>query len=170
MMPDLDFDGHNTLYATHGMHSYAAKCPPQLARYAIETYSHPGDVVLDPMVGSGTTLVETHLSGRHGIGIDIDPLSCLIARVKSTVISDHEIEDAQKIIVDQFKSKKIDLYLEYPIPRTDRFNQLIDFPNREYWFTPQVQSNLVTLSYILSNIEIREEVRNFFGSHFHPLY
>ncbi len=50
-MPDLDFDGHNTLYASHGLNSYAATFPPQLARYGVRYYSHVGDTVLDPIVG-----------------------------------------------------------------------------------------------------------------------
>ncbi|MGH9752352.1 MAG: DNA methyltransferase [Blastocatellia bacterium] len=75
-MPDLNFDSHNTLYATHGLHAYAAKCPPPLVNYAIHYYSSPGETVLDPMAGSGTTLVEARLMGRHARGYDIDPLAC----------------------------------------------------------------------------------------------
>jgi modification methylase len=45
---------------------------PTIARHAIAAYSHPGDLVLDPMCGIGTTLVEaTHL-GRQAIGIELE--------------------------------------------------------------------------------------------------
>src|SRR6266536_6227350 len=91
-MPDLNFDSHNTLYATHGLHAYAAKCPPQLARYGLRYYSRSGDTVLDPMAGSGTTLVEARLMGRHSRGYDIDPLACLIARVKARGVRDAEVQ------------------------------------------------------------------------------
>jgi DNA modification methylase len=47
-----------TSYATHGYHRYPAKFIPQLAARLIEDYSHPGDTVLDPFMGSGTALVE----------------------------------------------------------------------------------------------------------------
>jgi hypothetical protein len=48
---DLSASGH--LYATHGLHAFAARCPPPLARWAIETFTDRGDIVLDPMCGSG---------------------------------------------------------------------------------------------------------------------
>jgi hypothetical protein len=38
-MPELDFAALNTLYATHGLHAYAAKCPPPLVRYGLHYYS-----------------------------------------------------------------------------------------------------------------------------------
>src|SRR5688572_26944015 len=93
-MPDLNFEGHNTLYATHGLHAYAAKCPPQLVRYALKYYSKRGDQILDPMAGSGTTLVESRLLGRDCIGVDIDPVARLIAKVKCTPVSDERIGKA----------------------------------------------------------------------------
>ena len=82
-MAELDFTSHNTLYATHGLHAYTAKCPPQLVKYGLHYYSKPGERILDPMAGSGTTLVEARLMGRHPLGYDIDPLARLIAQVKS---------------------------------------------------------------------------------------
>src|SRR5689334_4481536 len=99
MEQDLNFSGHNTQYATHGLHSYAAKCPPQLAEYGIEKYSKPNDVILDPMAGSGTTLVEAIIHQRHSIGFDIDPLACLIARVKSTFVEDCKINDVFEHVI-----------------------------------------------------------------------
>jgi hypothetical protein len=44
---------------------------PQMARALIEMYTEPGDLVLDPMVGSGTTCIEARLLGRNCIGVDI---------------------------------------------------------------------------------------------------
>jgi len=52
---------------------YRGNYAPQIARNIILQYSEKGDIVLDPMVGSGTTLIECKLLHRNGIGIDINP-------------------------------------------------------------------------------------------------
>jgi tRNA G10 N-methylase Trm11 len=45
---------------------------PAIARAAIEAYSRPGDTVLDPMCGIGTTLVEAVHLGRDAVGVDYE--------------------------------------------------------------------------------------------------
>ena len=57
---DLDFHGKSSVYASHNFHAFPAKFPPQLPRKFIEGLTEPGDVVLDPMVGSGTIIEVLH--------------------------------------------------------------------------------------------------------------
>lgn len=57
-------------WATH-RGDYRGNWPPQLARALILAYTEPGDTVLDPMSGSGTTCVEAVLLGRNCIAVDI---------------------------------------------------------------------------------------------------
>ncbi|WP_239126806.1 TRM11 family SAM-dependent methyltransferase [Asanoa siamensis] len=52
---------------------HPGKMLPTISRYAIHTYTSPGDIVLDPMAGIGTTVVEAMHLGRHGIGIEYEP-------------------------------------------------------------------------------------------------
>ncbi len=59
-------------WATHNPR-YRGNFAPQVPRNIILRYSKEGDLVLDPMVGSGTTLIECKLLHRNGIGIDINP-------------------------------------------------------------------------------------------------
>ncbi|MFZ3555810.1 TRM11 family SAM-dependent methyltransferase [Streptomyces sp. BH055] len=56
-----------------GSSAHPAKMLPALAAHAIAAYSKPGDLVLDPMCGIGTTLVEAVHLDRHALGIEYEP-------------------------------------------------------------------------------------------------
>jgi hypothetical protein len=77
---------------THDFYKYPARFSPVFARVAIEIFTAPGDLVLDPHVGGGTTLVEARAAGREGFGIDISSLAQFVAQVKCTVFSELELE------------------------------------------------------------------------------
>ncbi len=75
-----------TRYITHGYYTYPAKFIPQLAARLISELTRAGDTVADPFMGSGTTIVEALVQGRRAIGVDINPVAHLVAKVKSTPI------------------------------------------------------------------------------------
>jgi DNA methylase len=77
---------------THGFYKYPARFSPAFARAAIETFTQPGDLCMDPHVGGGTTLVEALALGRHAIGVDISTLAEFVVKVKTTVFSDAELD------------------------------------------------------------------------------
>ncbi|MEZ5830425.1 MAG: DNA methyltransferase [Dongiaceae bacterium] len=64
----------------HPLHeiSYRACFKPQLPRFFIEAFTHPGACIYDPFVGRGTTVIEAALNGRRAIGNDVNPLSRLL--------------------------------------------------------------------------------------------
>lgn len=66
----------------HNLHevSYRACFKPQLPRFFIERLTQPGDLVYDPFMGRGTTLIEAALLGRVPCGNDINPLSLLLVK------------------------------------------------------------------------------------------
>ena len=63
------------------IHAYAASFGEDFAHAVIHEYTDKGSVVLDPFVGAGTTVLESVLSNRDAIGIDVDPIACRISRV-----------------------------------------------------------------------------------------
>ena len=87
---DWDFTEAKTNYLTHGLHPYPAKFIPQIPNALIQELSSVGDVVGDIFCGSGTTLVEALLLKRHAVGIDANPLACLISRAKTTCVTDDD--------------------------------------------------------------------------------
>jgi len=59
---------------------HPAKFPETLAQQFIEFFTHAGEIVLDPMVGTGSTLVACLRSGRHSLGIELNPGYAALAR------------------------------------------------------------------------------------------
>lgn len=81
---DWDFQNAKTSYLTHGLHPYPAKFIPQIPNALIQEFSSVGDTIGDIFCGSGTTLVEGLLLKRNVVGVDANPLACLIAAAKTT--------------------------------------------------------------------------------------
>lgn len=78
--------------------SHPGKMLPNLAAHAISSYTAPGDVVFDPMCGSGTTLVEAMHLGRHGIGIDIEPRFTSLAMANTALAASHGAPGTAKVL------------------------------------------------------------------------
>ena len=92
----LSFDNLREVHTTkhvHRLHPYKGKYIPQLVEYFLgthtddfkkEVYFKSGDIVLDPFMGSGTTLIQSLEMGIHSIGIDVSEFNCMIASCKAT--------------------------------------------------------------------------------------
>ncbi len=106
-------------WATHSG-EYRGNWAPQIPRNLILRYSKPGDWVLDQMVGSGTTLVECVLTGRNGVGVDINPKAIELTKKnlnfkeakKNNVSIKTRLGDARDLTF--IKDKGIDLIVTHP--------------------------------------------------------
>lgn len=142
---DLDFHNETAVRSSHNFHSFPAKFPPQLPARFIESLTFPGDVVLDPMMGSGTTILEAFLAGRRAIGIDIDPLALLMSTVKVTpmdhkqlaILGDQLLSEAE--LATRLDRKRIEKTLESRWDSSTR--QFVD-----YWFAKETQIELQALA------------------------
>ncbi len=76
---------------THTFYKYPARFSPKFIRAVIELFSKPGDLILDPFMGGGTTLVEALALGRQAIGTDINSLAVFVAEVKTTLLDEQEL-------------------------------------------------------------------------------
>jgi len=94
--------------------SYRACFKPQLPRFFVERLTVPDDVVYDPFMGRGTTVVEAALLGRSVIGNDINPLSIILTRPRLDMPELHEIEERlERIPFDPKAPTEIDLSMFY---------------------------------------------------------
>lgn len=81
---------------THKFYGYPARFSPLFARAAITMFSKPDDLVLDPFMGGGTTLVEALALRRRALGTDLNPLAAFVAEVKTTPLSEGDLQEISK--------------------------------------------------------------------------
>lgn len=136
----LDFRGANTKELSHAYHSYPAMMIPQLARELIEiTIKQDESItnVIDPFMGSGTTLVEGLIKNLDVYGNDINPLSEMVSRAKTTVHDpiylEKELHLLKQHILEMYEIYKVGDYQISNYPEFDR----IDF-----WFKKPVIEKL----------------------------
>ncbi len=76
---------------THNFYRYPARFSPRFAATAIKCFSRPAEIVLDPYMGGGTSIVEGIAAGRFVVGNDLNTLAAFITKVKITVVGAREI-------------------------------------------------------------------------------
>lgn len=81
---------------THNFYRYPGRFSPAFAREAIRYFTGPGELVLDPFVGGGTTLVEAGYLGRKSLGLDVSSLAAFVSKVKTTPLPPHAAERVSK--------------------------------------------------------------------------
>lgn len=145
---DWDFTDAVTDYLTHGLHPYPAKFIPQIPNALIQELSSVGDTVLDIFCGSGTTLVEALLLKRNAVGIDANPLACLISRAKTLRLTEQDeqvLRDLEARVGEwatSIPSRQLALFGgDSATLQTERPTQ----PQIEFWFEQFVIDELTLL-------------------------
>ena len=78
-----------TSYATHGLFPYRGKFHPQMIKAILNIIgAKPGDVVLDPMAGSGTTAIEANIMGIDSVAVDLSPFCEYMMQAKIAGLSE----------------------------------------------------------------------------------
>jgi len=130
----------------HALHPFAARFPHGLAGYFVNALTNPGDTVLDPMCGSGITLLEGWLAGRSVVGVDLDPLARRQSAARTTVLDPHAVRDAGHATL----RRAADLYagIGDPADPLAAVRDGMDASTRQfldYWFFPETQQELAAL-------------------------
>lgn len=141
----------DTTGLTHSLHRFPAKYIPQVPRWAISNFATAESIVLDPFMGSGTTLVEALCVVDHSYGIDIDPLARLIAKAKTGAFTPSRLESiASALVPDQLPAVE------------DCFLPMSGVKNINHWFSNDVWKDLCRLYVAIEQIECTENERDFF--------
>ena len=129
---DWDFPERVNHSSIEGIHPYPAKFIAELPRALLDALPLPaGTAVLDPFCGGGTTLVECQRRGWPSVGIDLNPIACLMARVK-TAPRPLGLKDTAASVVERAQRS-----LDVTIPA---------LPNLDHWFDRPVQHALAALT------------------------
>jgi len=143
----LSFDNLREVDTTkhvHRLHPYKGKYIPQLVEYFIdnhtdnfkkEAYFKAGDIILDPFLGSGTTIIQSLEMGIHSVGIDVSEFNCMISSCKATHYDDEYLQKAIKKLtasLDSFEhDNKIQDFENELLAELAKFNTVY-FPGYDF--------------------------------------
>ena len=135
---DWSFNSRVRPSAAEAIHPYPAKFIGDIPRALIGALPLPrGTLVFDPFCGCGTTLLEAQRRGVQSVGVDLNPIACLIARVKTSPAPDGLVVTARELSHAARRN-------EAP-PRWD-------IPNVDHWFKADVQTAIAALLHALTRI------------------
>jgi SAM-dependent methyltransferase len=147
-----------TIYETLGrdpVHPFPARMAPGIALDIIDAEPEPIRV-LDPMMGSGTVLAVARARGHSAVGIDIDPLAVLLARVWTTAVDVSKVEHKAAEVLDRAKA-------DFTSRRTgEAYPRHADSETRKfirYWFDDYARRQLTSLAEAIHGVR-DENVRN----------
>ena len=137
-------------YATHGIFRYFGKFPPPIATYSIRQYTKEKDLVIDPMCGSGTTALEAGILKRRCAVNDVNPLSVLISKVKTTKIDKSLLEEKLEYLKANYRPMSLEEYAFVPVALKDP----------DHWFLKETSDSLRGIKYLIEQ-ETDTNLKNF---------
>ena len=133
---DWSFHARGKASKVEAIHPYPAKFIGEIPAAFLSSLPIPANTaVMDPFCGSGTTLLEAQKFGRPSVGIDLNPIACLISRVKTSPLADGFLEAVAQIAEEAQAVKKV------AIP---------DIPNVDHWFKEDIQKAVAALAVTLA--------------------
>lgn len=124
-------------------HPFAARMPVSVADHLIARLTSAGAVTLDPMMGSGTSIIAARRRGRKGIGVDRDPLALIIGRTAVTDFESARLEELRARVLRRAESTAA---LGRSLTRLRERMADEDQAFLDYWFPLSVQEQLAALA------------------------
>lgn len=143
---ELKYDIPNTTYLTHAIHNvYPAKFIPQVPRFVIKKFNLKRKIILDPFAGSGTTAVESLITGNSNISNDLNPITKFLVEVKTLKLNPQKYFDCVN-------------KLNYHISSMSKCNLKFvpKWKNLDYWYPAEILSALTKIWGYIHNIDETE--------------
>lgn len=127
------------------LHPYPAKFIPDIPAALLDCLPLPKDaLIFDPFCGSGTTLAEAQRRGLTAIGVDLNPIACLISRVRTAPLFADALDEAVEVV---HRAKSL-AHVDIPA-----------IPNLDHWFEASTQTSIARLVVAISSA--RPEAQDF---------
>jgi hypothetical protein len=147
---NFDFRAHCTNWAargdhfTHRLHRYPARLTPYIPLFffSVRGVAVRSGRLLDPFAGCGTVLVEAPVhpvNPMHPVGLEINPLARLIAKVKTTPLDRRAVLDCWRRIVGRYEADRSQAGLP-------------SFPNKRHWLSESVERGLARAKRSLNGV------------------
>jgi DNA methylase len=127
----------------HRLHPYLGKFIPQLVEALLSRYLRPGQHVLDPFAGSGTTLVQALESGLDATGVDVAAFNCLLMDVKTRAYNPFVLEQELRVVHGRIGEAT-----------RERPSQYI-----RRWYAPQAAKELLAFRALVDDYEHEDVLR-----------
>lgn len=131
----------------HRLHPYLGKFIPQLVEVFLRKFFRPGQTVLDPFVGSGTTLVQANELGVHSVGYDISAFNVMLCRAK---IARYDLSRARHEIYEALARTRAAVQKSNQLSLLSETSELLQeylADDNEYlreWYAPRALRELLT--------------------------
>lgn len=146
---EVKYDIPNTTYITHAIHNfYPAKFIPQVPRFVINQFGLKGKIILDPFAGSGTTAVESLITGNSNISNDINPITRFLIDIKTLKLNS----------TNYFGYKdKLNYHTRRMFESNAKF--IPKWENLDYWYPADILSVLKKMWGYIHNIENEDDIK-----------
>lgn len=135
------------------IHSYPAKYTAEMIEYYITKYSKENDMILDPFVGSGTTLLASRWLNRKSVGFDINPVAYQISKVKTNTYyktDEEKLNSFLKILENFFNNINNETF------------EIVTYQSIEHWFKELVIKGLSAIRHCIINYEKEEKMKDLY--------
>lgn len=143
---ELKYDIPKTTYMTHAIHNvYPAKFIPQVPRFVIKKLNLKRKIILDPFAGSGTTAVESLMTGNSNISNDINPITRFLVEAKTLKLKPQNSFNYMD---------RLNYHISSIFKRNLKF--IPKWGNLDYWYPTDILSALTKIWGYIHNIDENE--------------